>query len=105
MIRYYCLTVLAIGLMLAAEAGTVVSLHGLAPYANTVADDFWTTTGRVCVNVSQESGTAVAELDCRTRATAASTSADAVEGRVKVVAMSNAIVLRTSAPGTLLLCR
>lgn len=105
MIRHYCLTVLAMGLLLAAGAGTIVSLHGLAPYANTASDEFWTTTGRVCVNVSQESGTAVAELDCRTRTTAAATAADAVEGRVKVAALSNAIALQTSAPGTLLICR
>ena len=105
MIRYYCLTVLAIGLLLTAEAGTVLSLHGLAPYANNASNEFWTTTGRVCVNVSHESGIADTTLECRTRAMAIATAADAVEGRVKVVAMSNTIALRTSTPGTLLICR
>ena len=91
--------------LLAASAGTTVSLHGLTPHANTAANEFWTTTGRVCTDVSQESGVLGGELDLRTRSATAGTATTAVNARVKVSALSNTITLRTTMPSTLLLLR
>lgn len=91
------------GLLLLAAT---VSLHGLAPYANTAADGFWTTTGRVCTEVSQEGGTLAGALDGVAHAAADGAAAGAVEARVKVSReSSNAISLRTTPPGFFLCIR